>query len=338
MLLTRFGLLVALGVGLVLVAACDDGGGGKQVEKLFSPQANELDVYDLETGEMTVLIPSEKYNVNGQVCALPDGSGNFLMGEDTNQSDGARQGWGIFSPDGEIVQKILDPETAGEAETPEPYGCAFDDEGRLFTTDIGDGSFEAHNGKLLLFFPEDDFGEVCILDTEIRVAGQVAIDDDGGVLVPEGVPPGNVLRYAGPFPSSAAECETVKPTKSVFIQDPEVLTPLGIARAPNGNWYLSSVFIPTAIREYDANGQFVRTIVEGEDIGNPAGLAVGSDGTLYYADLGLDQQPGELPGPAPGKSTVRKVTFDADGNPSAPEVMGSGFDYADGLGIVFVEE
>ena len=127
-LLIRTAALVALGAGLLLAASCDDGGGSKQVEKLFSPQNNELDVYDLETGEMTVLIPSEQNNVNGQVCMLPDGSGNFLMGEDTNQNTGARQGWGIFSPEGDLLQKILDPETPGEADTPEPYGCAFDGE------------------------------------------------------------------------------------------------------------------------------------------------------------------------------------------------------------------
>ena len=336
LLRTRIALVVALGAGLLLAAACDNGG-SKQVEKLFSPQNNELDVYDLSTGEMTVLIPSEQNNVNGQVCALPDGSGNFLMGEDTNQSDGARQGWGIFSPDGELQNKLLEPVSEGEAETIEPYGCAFDGEKRLFTTDVGDENFEASNGKLIVYFP-DDYSESCILDLELRVAGQVANDDAGNLYVPETVPPGRVVRYSGPFPSSAAECDTVKPEKSAFIEDEEMNTPFGIAIAANGNWYVSSVFLPTTIREYDANGQFVRTIIEGDDIGNPAGIAVGSDGTLYYADLALEQQPGELPGPARGKSTVRKVTFDADGNPSQPEIMGSGFTFADSLGILLVEE
>jgi hypothetical protein len=152
------------------------------------------------------------------------------------------------------------------------------------------------------------------------------------------VPPGNVLRWAPPFPSSADECESVKPARSVFIEDSEMSTPMGIVRAPNGNWYVSSVFLPTAIREYDGNGDFVRTIVEGEDIGNPAGIALDSAGTLYYADLGLVQEPGKLPGPGDNTGTVRKVTFGADDNPQAPAIMGDQLDYPDAVSVLEVEE
>jgi hypothetical protein len=114
-------------------------------------------------------------------------------------------------------------------------------------------------------------------------------------------------------------------------------TPLGIARAPNGNWYVSSVFLPPAVREYDSDGRFVRTIVEGDDIGNPAGISVGSDGTLYYADLGLVQEEGELPGPGDGTGTVRKVEFDEDGNPQPPVILGQGLDYPDAVSVLEVE-
>jgi sugar lactone lactonase YvrE len=328
---TLIALTAALGVGLAALSACD-GGGSKTVEVLFSAQANELDLYDLRTDEMTVLIPAERKNVNGQACLLPDGDGKFLMGEDTGQRDGARQGWMIFSADGQPGTKIEEPEAANEPDQIEPYGCAFDKEKRLFTSDIGDTDFDSQNGKLIVFFPSD-YQASCLLDTTIRVAGAVAIDEDGSVLLTESVPPGRVLRFSGPFPNDAGECDTVKPAKETFIEDPEVGTPLGIARAPGGGWYISSVFVPPAIREYDHGGTFVRVIAEGDDIGNPAGIAVAEDGTIYYADLGLTVSETGI-GPESGKGTVRKITFDADGDPQAPVIIGSNLDYPDAVSIL----
>ena len=328
-------VLGTAGALLVLLAGCTSGD-GKTVEKMFNAQANQLDVYDLETGESTVLIPAEQNNVNGQPCLVPDGDGNFLLGEDTNQSDGARQGWAIFTPDGTFVRKFLEPETPNEPEQIEPYGCAFDVDGNLFVSDIGSGSFDSTDGKLIVFFGPD-FDSNCILAADLRVAGAVVIDEMGNVYVTESVPPGKVLRFAPPFPASAGECDTVDVSKSTFIEDADMATPLGMVRAPNGNWYVSSVFIPPTIREYDANGEFVRTIAEGDDIGTPAGLAIDSEGTLYYADLGIVAQEGELPGPEAGKGTVRKLTFDEEGNPGQPEIIGQGLDYPDAVAVFEVE-
>ena len=326
-------LTAALAIGLAGLSACGGGGGeSKTVQVLFSAQANELDLYDLTTGAMTVLIPSEQNNVNGQACLLPDDGGRFLMAEDTNQKDGARQGWMIFTSDGQPEKKLEEPESAGEAEQIEPMGCAFGKDKQLFTSDIGTGDFGATDGKFLMFFPPD-YDEACLLDIEVRTAGTIAIDDDGSVLLTESVPPGKVLRYSGPFPKDAAECGTVKPAKSTFIEDPEVGTPLGIARAPNGGWYVSSVFVPPAIREYDHDGALVHVIAEGDDIGNPAGIAVADDGTIYYADLGLTVTETGI-GPEGGKGTVRKIEFDADGNPQAPVIIGSDLDYPDAVSIL----
>lgn len=342
-------VLVVLAALAAVAIACDDDAEenttltptdtpAELVERLFTAEDNNLDVYDLETDEATQLIPKDRNNVNGQACLMPDGSGNFLMGEDTNQSDGDRQGWGVFSPDGVLQQKMLEPVTEGEAEQPEPFGCAFDSQGRLFVTDVGSGNFDATDGKLVMFFPPDYDTTPCVLDAQIRVAGTIAIDAAGSVYVPETVPPGKVQRWTGPFPANADECESVQPAKTTFIEDPDVQTPFSLVAAPNGNWYLSSVFLPTTIREYDADGNFVRTIIEGDDIGNPAGLAVASDGTIYYADLGLRQEtPEDLPGPAAGEGTVRKVTFDADGNALPPEIIGSGLDFPDAVSILLVE-
>jgi hypothetical protein len=347
--LTKSRTLALAAIALVaasgaLAIACEDdgdggGGGSDEAARLFSPQGNQLDVYDVETLEGTVLIAAEQNTVNGQVCLVPDGDGKFLLGEDTGQPE-QRMGWGIFSPEGELLQKIPEPESDDEAEQPEPYGCGFSDDGLLFTTDIGSGNFGAEDGKLIVFFP-DEYESFCILDSTIRTAGQIGIDDDGNVYLTESVPPGRVQRYEGPFPASADECESVKPTKSVFIEDPDLNTPLGIAHSSDGHWYVSSVLLPLpTIREYDENGEFVRAIIVGtksigDPIGNPSGLSVAADGTLYYADLGLEEKPEpQFYGPADNAGTIRVITFDADGNPQPPVTIGEGLNYPDSVTVV----
>jgi hypothetical protein len=338
--LSRLALLVGAVLAAALCVSCGDDDDGDAVEnfveRVFAAQDNELRTYDIETGEMTVLIPSDQNNVNGQPCSLPDASGQFLMGEDTDQDEGARQGWGIFEADGTFVRKIEEPVTEGEAETPDPFGCGFDEEGRLFTTDVGTGSFESEDGKLMVFFPPE-YDDYCVLDSTIKTAGAVAIDGQGRVYVPQTVPPGQILRYTPPFPASADQCDSVTPARSVFIEDPEMSTPLGIAEAANGNWFVSSVVIPPTVREYDPEGNFVRVIAEGEGIGNPAGIAVAVDGTIYYADLGLvEQPPPEFFGPEPGEGSIYKVLFDAEGNPSPPQVVDDGLTYPDNIAVLLV--
>jgi sugar lactone lactonase YvrE len=327
-------LVAALAIGLVALSACKSGGGSKQAEKLYSPQNEELDVYDLVTGKMTVLIPVTGW-VNGQVCLVPDGSGSLLMAEDKNEEKGVRSGWSIFSKDGKFERKIPEPSSpTNEPKSLDPMGCAFDSQKRLFVTDVGEESFTGASGKLILFFPPD-YTTYCILSDTLHTAGSVAIDDAGSVLVAETVPPGDVLRFSQPFPTDSDGCDTTPANKSVFIQDPNVGTPAGIARAPNGDWYVSSVFVPPAINEYDKTGKLVRNIVSGADIGNPEGIAVDSNGTIYYADLGLIQEPtNPLPHPGKGKGTVRKITFDKDGKPQPPQIMGSNFNFPDAVSVL----
>lgn len=335
------------GLALLAVAAlalsCGGGGGGGSdtVEKLYGAQNNQLDVYDLATDAVTTLIASAAdggNDVNGQVCLMPDGNGNFMMGEDTNQGEGARQGWGIFSPEGKLTGKILEPETDNEADQVEPFGCAFDDEGRLFVTDVGSGSFDAEDGKLIVYFPPD-YETLCILDSTLHVPGTVAVDESGRVYVPETVPPGHVLRFSPPFPADGDSCDATAPNRETFIEDEQMTTPFGIARAPNGNWYVSSVLLPPEIREYDVDGNFMRTVIEGEDIGNPAGVGVAEDGTIYYADLGLvEKDPPQFFGPGDHTGSVRRVRLDADGNASTPEILGEGLNYPDAVSILRIKD
>ena len=93
--------------------------------------------------------------------------------------------------------------------------------------------------------------------------------------------------------------------------------------SPDGTFFVSGV-ITGVIAEYDADGAFVRTVLEppaGEQLGaepystgTPFGLGFGPDGTLYYADLGIVVGDGIGPGPETG--TVRRIRF-TDGEPDA---------------------
>jgi len=334
-MLLRKLLLSAIVLGLVSAAvAC--GGGSKTVEKLYSTQNEELDVYDLSTGNMTVLIPITGW-VNGPTCVVPDGSSSILMAEDKNEEKGVHSGWGIFSSDGKFERKIPEPASPkNEPESLDPMGCAFDSQQRLFVTDVGEESFTGASGKLILFFPPD-YTTYCILSDALHTAGSVAVEDSGNVIVAE-TSGGDVLRFSQPFPKDSDGCDTPADT-SIFVKDPNVVTPAGIARAPNGNWYISSVFAPKAINEYDKDGAFVRTIVSGDAIGNPEGIAVDSNGTIYYADLGLVQDKDHpLPHPGKDKGTVRKITFDAAGKPEAPVIMGKGLNFPDGVSVIKVKQ
>jgi len=299
---------------------------GPADQVLFSPQDNQLDTYNLGKEQADLHIPSTRGTVNGQVCLLPGGGGNFVLGDDTGQPD-VRPGWGIYSPDGTFLKKLTLPTRENETKVPDPLGCVVDTEGRLFTTAIGTPG--GTDGQLSVFFPPS-YDEACILDTTIATPGSIAVDDDGNVYVPQ---LGGVLRYAPPFPVSAAECETVKGARTTFINDAaHLVAPLGIARAANGNWYVSVVFGRATVTEYDVEGTYVRDLFAPGTGGTPGGLAVDSEGTVYYADLAIVAGP--PPGPARGKGTVRKVTFAADGKPQRPEIVARGLTFPDSVGIL----
>ena len=116
-------------------------------------------------------------------------------------------------------------------------------------------------------------------------------------------------------------------------------TPVAVMGSPDGTFFVSGV-ITGVIAEYDADGAFMRTVLEppaGEQLGaepystgTPFGLGFGPDGSLYYADLGIVIGDGIGPGPETG--TVRRIRF-TDGEPDAPETLDEGLDYPDGIGI-----
>jgi hypothetical protein len=337
---------------------------------LYGPEGNRLRRYDIDTIDNPPLVEDiliERaslggLDINGQVCPLPDGSGRFVAGEDTGQPT-PPAGWGVFDPDGTQVGKLTATYfTAG----PEPFGCGFDPQGRLFTTEVGDQGIGTSNGQLIMWFPPyDEFPgppgaypgtnepstNFCKIATDIGTASSVAVDEQGRVYVAS---PGSfrVLRYLPPFPTSldpGGGCEASdglgspmaeSVTVETFVSDPfNVTTPTGIARARNGNWFIASV-LTGVIGEYYPNGTFVRRVLSpppGESelplsTGHPQGLAVDCEGHLYYADMDLSSNGGGI-GPGPdGK--VRRISFDAAGNPQLPVTIKDGLNFPDGLGIL----
>jgi hypothetical protein len=342
-------------------------------ELLFAAEGNRLRVIDLASADtppvaQRVLIenaktdPQRGRDINGMICALPDGSGRFVAGEDTGQPH-PRAGWGVLSAAGEQVGKLT---ATAFAEVPDPYGCAFTRDGRLFTTELGDEGFTGSNGQLLLWFPPFDrfpgppgaYPETdatstnfCKIATDIGVAGGVAIDAQGRVYVAS-ASGFEVLRFSPPFPTgadAAGGCGARDALGSPLADRVQrevffgaqwtslLLTYSGLVFAPNGNLYAASV-ATGRIGEFDPDGKLVRLVLEPAEwlppfaSGTPLGLAVDARGTLYYADLDLERRGFSL---GPGRNgKIRRIRFDEDGRPLAPEILLEGLAFPDGLGVL----
>jgi len=343
---------------------------------LYGNEGNRLRRYDLDTIDAPPLVedilierasidPINGRDANGQICAFPDGSGRFILGEDTNQPD-PPPGWGAFDASGTQIGKLAATYFVAGAE---PFGCQFDDDGHLFTSEVGNQQFGEGNGQLIMWFPPyDEFPGLpgtypnsdistnfCKIATDIGTAGAIATDEQGRIYIASARGP-FVLRFSPPFPTgpdAAGGCGDTDAlgspmadsvAREIFIADTaNVGTPSGIVRAPNGNWYVSSV-LTGVIAEYDTDGNFVRRILEPPadesslpySTGHPQGLAVDCKGNLYYADLALvasgGGEGGGSIGPGPNGS-VRRITFDLAGNGHAPETVRSGLAFPDAVSV-----
>ncbi len=338
---------------------------------LYSTEGNRLRRYDIETIDNPPLIedilverasldPINGRDVNGAICERPGVPGGFISGEDTGQPT-PPPGWGVFDAAGMQVGKL----TARYYDSPgEPKDCAFDSTGRLFTSTVGNQPV-GFDGQVLLWFPPYDVypglpGEYpatndpstnyCQIAADIPVGGAIAIDPSDRVYVASSLG-GHVRRYNPPFPTApnaGGGCGGVDPLGSptadavnmeIFISDAaNVGTPAGLARKPNGNWFVSSV-LTGIIAEYDANGAFIQRVLQPEEgettlplsVGHPQALALDCAGNLYYADLALVNNGGDI-GPGPG-GTVRRITFDLAGLGREPEIVKGSLAFPDGLGI-----
>jgi hypothetical protein len=344
-----------------------------RAELLFAAEGNRLRVIDLDSLDAPplrerVLVenargdPERGHDINGMICALRDGSGRFVAGEDTGQPH-SPAGWGVLDRDGTLVGKLV---ASAAAEVPDPYGCAFTEDGRLFTTELGHEGFRTANGQLLLWFPPFDrfpgppgaypdtdatSANFCKIATDIGIAGGIAIDPWGRVYVAS-ASRFEVLRFSPPFPSSpdakggcGARDELGSPMAEKVRRErftgPQLVNLLitysGLAFAPNGNIYAASV-ATGRIGEFDIDGRLLRMVLVPSEwlppfaTGSPLGLAVDRQGSLYYADLDLVREGLSLrPGP---NGKLRRIRFDGEGNPSPPEIVLEGLAFPDGLGIL----
>jgi hypothetical protein len=338
---------------------------------VFDGQGNNLDAYEPIppfTSQRVITNANEDPNgldINAQICFFPDGSGRFIAGEDTGQREGDLQGWGIFELEGERVGDFratqvgkLVPTYQGSTDNAENYGCGFLSDGRVVTTDIGNQAIGEPDGQLIMWFPPYNSETVayCKIDIAIATAQSIWVDDQDRVYVSSSRPPtSGVWRYSGPWPTGptpADGCTTTDSTgapmaeavrKELFIPAGEngLVSPAGLAASPDGTIYVSSVFTGV-INEYDANGEFIRTILQppaGESLGaqpfstgTPLGIGVGPDGTIFYADIGIVINGTDI-GPGDRTGSVRRITF-VDGQPQPPETLASGLEYPDGIGIL----
>jgi len=310
-------------------------------------------------------------DINGQICFLPDGSGRFIAGEDKNQTHGVLQGWGIFKLSGTRVGSFSLKETAklvptyqSTADNAENYGCGVLSDGRLLTTDVGDQATGAPTGQLIVWYPPFDSQHVkfCKLETSISTAQSLLVDSHDHIFMSAaratnvpGATTAGVWELSPPYPTSpdaAGGCGRTDSTgapladrvvQKLFIPTGPhgMATPAGLAPAPGGGFYVSSVFTGV-INQYDGTGAFVRTILQppaGETLGpkpystgTPLGLAVAPDGSLFYADIGIVVDAKNGVGPGNKTGSQRRITF-TDGKPNPPDTMNTGLDYPDGQGV-----
>ena len=308
-------------------------------------------------------------DINAQICPFtPDGEDGvfFIAGEDTGQPD-PPPGWGIFRLEGTSIGALaatkvgkLTPTYQPSVDGPENYGCGVLSDGRVVTTDVGNQADGGGDGQLIIWFgPFTEPGATsCKLDIGLATAQSILVreNESGGDELLIATARGGVFRYPGPFPTSASivgGCTSIDGTgapvapltaKEIWLANDGangMATPSGLAPAPDDGVYVSSVFTGV-INEYDRNGAFKRTILqppEGETLGvrpfstgTPLGIGVDLVGNLFYADIGVVIGPDGV-GPGEKTGTVRRIAF-IDGVPQAPEKMGLGLEFPDGIGVI----
>lgn len=254
--------------------------------------------------------------VTGQTCFL-DGR-TFVMAT-VDEPAGPPPAFGVHQLRGDSVTDLSATRT-GSLTPPvpsdglEPYGCARLDDGRLVTTELAAAAPETGTGRVLLWFPpvEPGAAAACVLDAGIAAPHQATTDDGDVIIASAGPPTAGVWRYTD-LPAGPTSDEDCGATAERLIPAGRggVEAATGVTGAPGGGWFVSDA-ATGVIDAYDASGAFVRPVLAptSEGGGAPAGLVVGPDGRLYYADTG--------PGPAAG--SVRRIDV-TGARPGPPEVV-----------------
>jgi len=272
-------------------------------------------------------------------CSVTRHRSPFFVGKDPD-------GWAVFKRSGTWTRQHIhtpwdfsSPQPQGNID---PQGCLFDAKARLFVNDVGHGAARDPDGSLIVFFPGRDkrYSTYCFIDKGLFAPGMPVMDDAGNVYVPEPAA-GKITKFSPPFPARPADCDNpdhlvaTPPTKTVFLPVPGrdtggLTIPLSMVRVPKtDHWYIDGPILPAIINEYDRDGAFVRNIVPSGVPKNPIGMDVGSDGTLYYAELNLD--PVTLDTRCGSMSMVK---FDAGGQPHLPQTIGRTLQFPDGVTVV----
>jgi hypothetical protein len=335
---------------------------------ILSAQGSELDAYSTEQPFATqTVVPSpaadhDGVDVSGQICFDPTNPRQFVAVDRTAAADG-QVGWGVFTLSGHTLGKLSARETArlvptfqASTDAPSPFGCGFLPDGRLLTTDIGNHSSGPGDGQLVEWFPPFDRDSVVSCKVDVTLAGPEGVLVDGDhVLVAESRDGGVTSFVTSTLPTSnhsTGGCAghdvdgaalAIGVVHSAWLQDATaagLTRPAAIVRVRSGEFYVSSPRTGV-IAEIDANGRLVRRVLvppPGAAIGrhpfvtgSPMGLGVAPNGTLYYADSGLVERGTALvAGIRTG--TIRRITF-ANGKPQPPEVVDTGLESPDGIGV-----
>jgi hypothetical protein len=340
---------------------------------VFNGQGNDLDAY-LSVPPFTKQVVIHHHDdshpdgldINGQICFDPSSPRRFIAGEDTLQETTGHPGWGIFDLDGDAIGSFsarelgkLVPTYQPSNDNPENYGCGWLSDGRVLTTDIGNQANGQGDGQLTIWFPPLNSRAVqyCKLDVHLTTAQGMLVVGDMLYLAQARPPTAGVYKYdTRTFPTSdqpSGGCDSkdatgaplaTHVTSTMFIKPSDansIVTPNGIAQAPDGTLFVSSVF-NGVIAQFKRDGTFMRVVLKppaGESLGakpfstgTPLGVGVAPDGSVFYADIGIVISDGNV-GPGQATGHVRRIAFDTSGKPSAPDDMDKGLAFPDGIGI-----
>jgi hypothetical protein len=187
---------------------------GKSGYLVYWDQNEEVDFLSAPSGLQGQLMPA--WDLNGQMCVLPDGSGRFVggldptipsqhnpgglkpykqpaIGEELNRPDGSFSGQVLYVPGpyklpGQSIGDDSPPDATGVFNGNSTYtGCVFAKDGNLLATDIGtaQGSYPVpDNGRLVEWFAPSYTSYCIVAGPTAGGVGPHHVDGTGGLSQP----------------------------------------------------------------------------------------------------------------------------------------------------------